>query len=95
MYASRIPISEMTMEDFAYYYPDVALDAINKPTYWPHDDESQPGPDDEKEASHGHQFGSSQHQQINYLLSQICNLLLHNFLFDLNKTVTLFENFYF
>lgn len=53
-YESRIPISEMTMEDFAYYYPEHALDAINKPTYWPHDAESQPGPDDEKDAGHGH-----------------------------------------
>lgn len=27
----------MTMEDFKDAHPDIALDAINKPTFWPHD----------------------------------------------------------
>lgn len=34
---SLLPYSQMTMEDFADAHPDQALDAINKPTFWPHD----------------------------------------------------------
>lgn len=34
---SLLPFSAMTMEDFAEAYPDMAMDPINKPTFWPHD----------------------------------------------------------
>lgn len=34
---SLLPFDQMTMEDFADSFPDQALDAINKPTFWPHD----------------------------------------------------------
>lgn len=30
------------MEDFRESYPDVAIDPINKPTFWPHTPEEQP-----------------------------------------------------
>lgn len=39
---SLLPFSEMTMDDFRDMYPDEALDAINKPTAWPHTAEVQP-----------------------------------------------------
>ena len=39
---SLLPYSEMTMEDFADAHPDLALDPINKPTFWPHQPEDQP-----------------------------------------------------
>lgn len=32
----------MTMEDFRDMYPEYALDAINKPTAWPHTADVQP-----------------------------------------------------
>ncbi|GAB0093223.1 ATP synthase subunit d, mitochondrial [Sergentomyia squamirostris] len=38
---SLIPFDQMTMEDFRDAYPDQALDAINKPTFWPHNPEEQ------------------------------------------------------
>jgi len=38
---SVIPYEEMTMEDFKDAHPDVALDPINKPTFWPHTPEEQ------------------------------------------------------
>ncbi|KPI92306.1 ATP synthase subunit d, mitochondrial [Papilio xuthus] len=34
---------DMTMEMFYYLYPDKALDPVNRPTYWPHNPEEQPG----------------------------------------------------
>jgi hypothetical protein len=33
----------MTMEMFAELHPDIALDPVKKPTFWPHDDEEQLG----------------------------------------------------
>lgn len=38
---SLLPFDQMTMEDFRDAFPDQALDAINKPTYWPHNPEEQ------------------------------------------------------
>lgn len=38
---SLLPYGQMTMEDFADSFPDQALDAINKPTFWPHDKAEQ------------------------------------------------------
>lgn len=40
---SLLPYSQMTLEDFRDAHPELALDPINKPTFWPHDEESQPG----------------------------------------------------
>ncbi|XP_044766485.1 ATP synthase subunit d, mitochondrial-like [Coccinella septempunctata] len=34
---SLLPYSEMTMEDFKDAHPDIALDPVNRPTFWPHD----------------------------------------------------------
>ncbi|XP_045460917.1 ATP synthase subunit d, mitochondrial-like [Harmonia axyridis] len=34
---SLIPYSEMTMEDFKDAHLDIALDTINRPTFWPHE----------------------------------------------------------
>ncbi|KAG5672242.1 hypothetical protein PVAND_002384 [Polypedilum vanderplanki] len=34
---SLLPYAAMTMEDFNDAFPDQALDAINRPTFWPHD----------------------------------------------------------
>lgn len=39
--ASLLPFDQMTMEDFRDSYPDIALDPINKPTFWPHEPEDQ------------------------------------------------------
>jgi len=39
---------EMTMEMYAYYFPDKALDPVNKPTFWPHLPYLQPGHKDYK-----------------------------------------------
>lgn len=47
---SLLPFSQMTMEDFRDSYPNEALDPINKPTYWPHTPEEQPGMEPPKEA---------------------------------------------
>lgn len=33
----------MTMETFYDMYPGVAIDPVNRPTFWPHDAEEQPG----------------------------------------------------
>lgn len=38
---SLLPFDQMTMEDFRDAFPDQALDAINKPTFWPHNPEEQ------------------------------------------------------
>lgn len=35
-----IPLEHMTMEDFADAFPDQAWNP-DKPTYWPHDEETQ------------------------------------------------------
>ncbi|XP_058808863.1 ATP synthase subunit d, mitochondrial-like [Phymastichus coffea] len=42
----------MTMEDFARAHPDMALDQINRPTIWPHEEEFQPNPDADKNIAH-------------------------------------------
>lgn len=47
--ASLLPFSQMTMEDYRDAYPDMALDPINKPTFWPHTPEEQPGMEPPKE----------------------------------------------
>lgn len=31
----------MTMEDFRDAHPDIAIDPLNKPTFWPHNAEEQ------------------------------------------------------
>ncbi|XP_049877864.1 ATP synthase subunit d, mitochondrial-like [Pectinophora gossypiella] len=33
---------DMTMETFFDMYPDVAIDPVNKPSFWPHNPEEQP-----------------------------------------------------
>lgn len=47
--ASLIPFDQMTMEDFRDAYPDLALDPINKPSFWPHTPEEQPGHEEGKD----------------------------------------------
>ncbi|XP_037093843.1 ATP synthase subunit d, mitochondrial-like [Pollicipes pollicipes] len=32
---------QMTMEEFREHFPDLALDPVNRPTYWPHTPEAQ------------------------------------------------------
>eukprot|EP00745_Piridium_sociabile_P023865 TRINITY_DN37396_c0_g1_i1.p1 TRINITY_DN37396_c0_g1~~TRINITY_DN37396_c0_g1_i1.p1 ORF type:complete len:188 (+),score=47.28 TRINITY_DN37396_c0_g1_i1:46-564(+) len=34
---------EMTMEMYAYYFPNLALDPVKRPTFWPHLPNMQPG----------------------------------------------------
>lgn len=38
---SLLPFNQMTMEDYRDAYPDLALDPINNPTFWPHTEEEQ------------------------------------------------------
>lgn len=38
-----LPYDQMTLEDFKDAHPDLALDPINRPTFWPHEPEDQPG----------------------------------------------------
>lgn len=38
---SLLPYDQMTMEDFRDAFPDLALDPINRPTFWPHTPEEQ------------------------------------------------------
>lgn len=38
---SLLPFDQMTMEDYRDAYPELALDPINKPTFWPHTPEEQ------------------------------------------------------
>ncbi|XP_041987462.1 ATP synthase subunit d, mitochondrial-like [Aricia agestis] len=40
---AMLPYDQMTMEDFRDAHPELALDPINKPTFWPHDEEEQLG----------------------------------------------------
>lgn len=49
-----LPYGQMTMEDFKDAHPELALDPLNKPTFWPHDPEYQPDYVDpnEKEDEH-------------------------------------------
>ena len=34
---------EMTLEMYAYYFPDQAIDPVKRPTFWPHLPNMQPG----------------------------------------------------
>lgn len=52
--SALLPYAEMTMEDFADAHPDQALDPLNRPTYWPHDPEIQPGFVDPNEKDDDH-----------------------------------------
>lgn len=47
---SMIPFDEMTMEDFRIMYPEIAIDPIKNPTFWPHNSEEQIGyvPEEDK-----------------------------------------------
>nr|AXY94821.1 ATP synthase subunit d [Galleria mellonella] len=38
-----LPYDQMTLEDYRDAYPNEALDPINRPTFWPHDPDDQPG----------------------------------------------------
>lgn len=38
---SLLPFDQMTMEDYRDAYPELALDSINRPTFWPHTPEEQ------------------------------------------------------
>jgi len=40
---SVLPFEEMTMEDYAEAFPDKCFDPVNRPTFWPHIPEEQPG----------------------------------------------------
>uniref|UniRef100_A0A1B6DLU4 ATP synthase subunit d, mitochondrial n=1 Tax=Clastoptera arizonana TaxID=38151 RepID=A0A1B6DLU4_9HEMI len=40
---SLLPFEQMTMEDYRDAYPDLAMDPINKPTFWPHGEDDQLG----------------------------------------------------
>lgn len=35
------PYDEMTMEDFYDYFPENALKPLERPTFWPHNEEEQ------------------------------------------------------
>ncbi|XP_076437294.1 ATP synthase subunit d, mitochondrial-like [Babylonia areolata] len=35
--------NEMTMEMYAYYFPNLAMDPVNRPSFWPHTPNMQPG----------------------------------------------------
>lgn len=48
---SLIPYDQMTMEDYYDAFPDKALDPINRPTYWPHTEEDQPGYEEKNPAA--------------------------------------------
>lgn len=39
---SLLPYDQMTLEDFRDAHPELALDPINRPTFWPHTPEEQP-----------------------------------------------------
>lgn len=50
-----LPYAQMTMEDYAEAHPEDAFDTINRPTFWPHDDDIQPGyvdPNAKEEGGH-------------------------------------------
>ncbi|CAH2090742.1 unnamed protein product [Euphydryas editha] len=50
-----LPYNQMTMEDFKDAHPEIAIDPINKPTFWPHDEEEQldyVDPEKQAQASH-------------------------------------------
>lgn len=39
---SLLPYDQMTLEDFKDAHPELALDPLNRPTFWPHTPEEQP-----------------------------------------------------
>lgn len=47
-----LPYNQMTLEDFYDAHPELALDPLKNPTFWPHDEESQPGYVDPKDEEH-------------------------------------------
>lgn len=50
-----LPYGQMTMEDYYEAHPEEAIDTINKPTFWPHDEDIQPGyvdPSGKEEEAH-------------------------------------------
>lgn len=49
---SLLPYAQMTMEDFRDAHPDQALDPLNRPTFWPHDDDIQPWSKYEEDDGH-------------------------------------------
>lgn len=49
---SLLPFNQMTMEDFKDSYPEHALDPANKPTFWPHTADEQPGAEGPREEHH-------------------------------------------
>lgn len=51
---SLLPYAQMTMEDFRDAHPELALDPINKPTYWPHIPDIQPDYVDPNEKEDDH-----------------------------------------
>ena len=51
---SLLPYESMTMEDFADAHPEIAIDPINKPTFWPHNPEEQVGYHDENAPADPH-----------------------------------------
>lgn len=51
---SLLPFDQMTMEDYRDAYPDLALDPINRPTFWPHTPEEQLDHKAENPAAGGH-----------------------------------------
>ena len=38
---SLIPYETMTLEEFRDAHPEMAIDPINRPTFWPHTEEAQ------------------------------------------------------
>jgi len=38
-----LPYEDMTLEDYKDSFPEVAYDPVNRPTFWPHMPEDQPG----------------------------------------------------
>lgn len=50
--ASLLPFDQMTMEDYRDAFPDLALDPINRPTFWPHNAEEQLENQPKEEAHH-------------------------------------------
>lgn len=50
-----LPYGQMTMEDYYEAHPEHAIDTINNPTFWPHDEDIQPGyvdPSGKEEEAH-------------------------------------------
>lgn len=50
--ASLLPYNQMTLEDFADAHPELAMDPINRPTFWPHTPEEQPENNPKPEEHH-------------------------------------------